>query len=314
MSGEGKVAFVFPGQGSQAAGMGKSAADAFEEARRIFDVADEALGFSLSTLCFEGPEEKLKLTENTQPAILTTSVALWEVLRSSGVRADYVAGHSLGEYSALVAAGALALPDAVTIVRNRGRYMQEAVPVGVGAMAALLGLSAEDVDGICRDAAEGEVVEPANLNGGGQVVIAGHQKAVQRACELAKGRGARRALPLPVSAPFHCSLMEPAARRLEEDLEATSFSDLEIPLFTNVDAIPIESGAEAKRALVRQVASPVRWQEIVEAMASAGVRRFVEVGPGKVLTGLVKKIVKDAETFSVSSPEGVQQLREASVV
>jgi [acyl-carrier-protein] S-malonyltransferase len=314
MSSEGKVAFLFPGQGSQAAGMGKEAADNYEQAQHVFQTADDALGFSLSTMCFEGPDEDLKLTENTQPAILTTSVALYEVLSGAGVKPDYVAGHSLGEYSALVAAGALTLRDAVTVVRNRGRYMQEAVPVGVGAMAALLGLEVEAVEGVCRDAAENEVVQPANLNGGRQIVIAGHHAAVARACELAKQRGARRAVPLAVSAPFHCSLMAPAAERLKVDLESTDFSNLRVPLFTNVDAQPNEDGAVARDALVRQVASPVRWEEIVEAMASAGVRRFVEVGPGKVLSVLVKKIIKGAETFSVSSPDGIQQLQEASVV
>ena len=314
MSSAGKVAFLFPGQGSQAAGMGKDAAESYDEARRVFEVADEALGFSLSTLCFEGPEEELKLTQNTQPAILATSIALYEVLHASGAKADYVAGHSLGEYSALVAAGALELRDAVLVVRNRGRYMQEAVPVGVGAMAALIGLSVDEVEGVCRDAAEGEVVEPANLNGGRQVVIAGNQAAVSRACELAKQRGARRALLLAVSAPFHCRLMAPAAERLKPDLDATSFSALRVPLFTNVDAKPIERGEDARQALVRQVASPVRWEEIIQAMASAGVRRFVEIGPGKVLAGLVRKIVPDVETFSVSSPDGIQQLVEASVV
>lgn len=314
MSSEGKVAFLFPGQGSQAAGMGKEAAESYVEARRVFEVADKALGFSLSTLCFEGPDEELKLTENTQPAILTTSTALSEVLRAAGVKPDYVAGHSLGEYSALVAARALSLESAVAVVRNRGRYMQEAVPVGVGAMAAVIGLSVEDVEGVCRDAAQNEVVEPANLNGGKQVVIAGHKGAVDRACELAKERGARRALPLAVSAPFHCRLMEPAAVKLKGDLDNTVFSDLDVPLFTNVDAKPITSGAEAQDALERQVASPVRWEEIVDGLVASGVRRFVEVGPGKILAGLVKKIAKDAETFSVRSPEGIQRLREASLV
>ena len=314
MSREGKVAFLFPGQGSQAAGMGKDAAERYQEARRVFEVADETLGFSLSTLCFEGPDDELKLTENTQPAILTTSIALSEVLRARGVKPDYVAGHSLGEYSALVAAGALSLENAVTVVRNRGRYMQEAVPVGVGAMAAVLGLSVEDVERVCRDAAQNEVVEPANLNGGKQVVIAGHKGAVARACELAKERGARRALPLAVSAPFHCRLMEPAAVKFKGDLDNTDFSELDVPLFTNVDAKPITSGAQAKDALERQVASPVRWEAIIDGMVSAGVRRFVEIGPGKVLSRLVKKITRAAETFSVSSPEGIQRLREASLV
>lgn len=314
MSSEGKVAFLFPGQGSQAAGMGKEAASSYEEARRVFEVADETLGFSLSTLCFEGPDEELRLTENTQPAILTTSMALAAVVRSLGAKPDYVAGHSLGEYSALVACGALSLEDAVTVVRNRGRYMQEAVPLGVGAMAAILGLSVEAVEGVCRDAAQDEVVEPANLNGGKQVVIAGHKEAVARACELAKERGARRALPLAVSAPFHCRLMEPAAVKLKVDLDNTDFFDFDIPLFTNVDAQAITSGAEAKDALERQVASPVRFEAIIEGMVSAGVCRFVELGPGKVLSGLVRKIAKDVETFSVSSPEGIERLREASLV
>ncbi len=314
MSSEGKVAFLFPGQGSQAAGMGKETAASYEEARRVFEVADETLGFSLSTLCFEGPDDELKLTENTQPAILTTSTALSEVVRAAGAKPDYVAGHSLGEYSALVAAGALSLERGLTLVSSRGRYMQEAVPVGVGAMAAVLGLSVEDMEGVCRDAAQNQVVELANLNGGKQVVIAGHQEAVARACELAKERGARRALPLAVSAPFHCRLMEPAAVKLKVDLDRTDFADLDVPLFTNVDAKPITTGAEAKDALFRQVVSPVRWEAIVEGMLSAGVRRFVELGPGKVLSGLVRKIAKDAETFSVSSPEGIQRLREASLV
>jgi [acyl-carrier-protein] S-malonyltransferase len=294
--------------------MGREVAESFDEARRVFDAADATLAFPLSKLCFEGPEDELKLTENTQPAILTTSTAIAEVLRRSKARPDYVAGHSLGEYSALVAAGALSLETAVVMVRNRGRYMQEAVPVGVGAMAAILGLAVDDVRAVCRDAAGGEVVEPANLNGGLQVVIAGHKGAVDRACALAKERGARRALPLAVSAPFHCRLMAPAAAKLKVDLDAATFSDLEVPLLTNVDAQPIERGADAKDALVRQVASPVRWEEIVEGMLAAGVTRFVEVGPGKVLSGLVRKITKDAETFPVSSPEDIKRLSEASLV
>ncbi len=314
MSGEGKIALLFPGQGSQETGMGKDAFESYDRARRVFETADKALGFSIKKLCFEGPDEELKLTENTQPAILTTSIALWEVLRGAGIKPDYVAGHSVGEYSALVAAGGLSFSDAVTLVRKRGRYMQDAVPVGVGAMAAILGLSVDDVEALCRDAREGQVLEPANLNGGRQVVIAGHREAVDRACALAKERGARRALRLAVSAPFHCTLMKPAAVELAKDLGSTAFRDFDVPLFTNVDAEAITSGAAARDALERQVASPVRWEAIVGAMATAGVERFVEVGPSKVLSGLVRKIVKNVETLTVSSSDGVKRLTEASVV
>ncbi len=285
-----KTAFLFPGQGSQYAGMGRTLAAEFPAARAIFDEADRALGFSLSNLCFEGPEDQLKLTENTQPAILTVSTAAAAVLKEKGIRPDYVAGHSLGEYSALVAAGALSFSDAVRIVRNRGRYMQEAVPAGVGAMAALLKMPEDKLAGVLEAAAQGEIVSAANLNSPDQVVIAGHAGAVNRAMELAKAAGARRAVILPVSAPFHCALMEPAQRRLAEDLANTEFADLTAPLVNNWQAREIRSGPEARTGLVEQVPNPVRWIEIVRHLAGQGVTRWIEVGPGSVLAGLLRNI------------------------
>lgn len=306
-----KTAFVFPGQGSQQVGMGKETFARYEQARKVFETADRTLGFSLSALCFEGPEETLRLTENTQPAILAVSIALFRVLEDEGARPDFVAGHSLGEYSALVAAGALELEDALGLVRKRGRYMQEAVPVGEGAMAAILGLSPEMVISVCREAAaEGRTVEPANFNGAGQVVIAGHAKAVERAAALAKERGARRAVPLPVSAPFHCRLMRPAAERLKEDLQRVTFSAPQLPVVTNVDARPIKTAHEARDALERQVASPVRWEESIQRLAKEGVTRFVEVGPGRILSGLVRKIAGGSDVASVQGPEEMERLVE----
>ncbi len=299
------VAFVFPGQGSQQAGMGRGLAEAFPESRATFEEADRVLGFALSRLCFEGPESELQLTANTQPAILATSVAALRPLVARGVRASWVAGHSLGEYSALVAAGALSFGDALRTVRRRGQYMQEAVPVGVGAMAAILALDLAAIEQACREAAEGEVVAPANVNSPGQVVIAGHAAAVDRAIELCKARGAKRAVKLPVSAPFHCALMKGAQDRLEVDLRAVAFGDPELPLVNNVDARLVRTGPECREGLLRQVSGAVLWQQSVERMAQAGVTTFVEVGPGTVLSGLVKKIVKGARTLGVDSPESL---------
>jgi len=299
------LAFVFPGQGSQQVGMGKALAEAFPEAGAVFREADEALGFPLSKLCFEGPESELQLTAITQPAILTTSVAAWRVLAARGLRPAWVAGHSLGEYSALVAAGTLSLAEAVVAVRRRGQYMQEAVPVGQGAMAAILALDLPGVEKACAEAAQGEVVSPANINSPGQVVIAGHAAAVDRAMEACKAAGARRAVRLPVSAPFHCALMRPAQSRLAADLAALSFRDLEVPLVNNVDARVVRTGNEARDGLVRQVSASVLWQPSVELLVKEGVDTFVEVGPGTVLTGLIKKIAKGARTFNVDDPSSL---------
>ena len=290
--------------------MGKSLAGEYPAARSIFEQADEALGFPLSTLCFEGPDEQLKLTENTQPALLTVSAAANSVLRELGYRPDYVAGHSLGEYSALVAAGSLRFEDAVRIVRNRGRYMQEAVPAGVGAMAAWLMPPVEQVDGILAEAAQGEVVSAANYNSPGQLVIAGHAGAVARANELAKAAGAKRAVPLPVSAPFHCSLMEPAQQRLKADLDAAPFADLECPLVNNVDAALVTEGAAARDGLFRQVPNPVRWTDTIRLLVSLGVTRFVEVGQGAVLCGLVKQIEPGARSAKFGDPADLEKVRE----
>jgi [acyl-carrier-protein] S-malonyltransferase len=301
------IAFVFPGQGSQKAGMGKALADAFPESRAVYDEADRALGFALSKLCFEGPEEDLQLTSNTQPAILATSIAAYRALAARGVAPQWVAGHSLGEYSALVAAGTIALADAVSVVRRRGQYMQEAVPVGDGAMAAILMLDLPAIEQACREAAEGQVVAPANMNGPGQVVIAGAKAAVERAMEKCKAAGAKRAVPLPVSAPFHCAMMQPAQHRLAPELAKIEFRDPAFPLVDNVDAKIVRSGAECRQGLVRQVSSPVRWQESVERLVAEGVTTFVEVGPGEVLAGLVKKIAKGAQILNVRDPESLEK-------
>jgi [acyl-carrier-protein] S-malonyltransferase len=304
-----KIAFLFPGQGSQFAGMGKSLADAYPSARLVFEEADQALGFALSKLCFEGPDEDLKLTQNTQPAMLTVSIAALAALRDNGFGPDYVAGHSLGEYSALVAAGGLPFADAVRLVRKRGQYMQDAVPPGVGAMAALLKLPEGKLDAILEEAAQGEVVTAANLNSPDQIVIAGHTAAVNRAIELAKAAGAKRAVLLPVSAPFHCPLMKPAQKRLSADLNSIAFSDLSVPLINNWQAREIRSAADARQGLYEQVPNPVRWMDSIRYLAARGVGRFVEVGAGSVLTGLLRNIDPALKGAKFGDPADLEKLR-----
>ncbi len=303
-----KIAFLFPGQGSQFAGMGRSLAASSPLARQTFEEADDVLGFSLSTLCFEGPDEALKLTENTQPALVAVSTAAWRILAGRGLKPDYVAGHSLGEYSALVAAGSLAFADALRLVRQRGQYMQAAVPAGTGAMAALLYLPAGALDGILAAAAEGEVVSAANLNSPGQIVIAGHAGAVARAMELAKAAGAKRAIPLPVSAPFHCSLMAPAQLQMKAHLDRTTFNGLTVPLVNNWQAREITSGTDARQGLYQQIPNPVRWEESVRHLAAQGVTRAMEVGPGAVLMGLVRNIAPAIATVRAGEAEDMAAL------
>lgn len=306
----GKLAFIFPGQASQYPGMGKDLAEKFPAARAVFDEADRTLGFALSRLCFEGSEEDLKKTEITQPAILTVSVAACRVLEENGVQPDMTAGHSLGEYSAVVAAGGLPFADAVRLVRNRGRYMQEAVPEGVGAMAAILGLPSARVAELCAQAAQGEVCSPANLNSPEQTVISGHAAAVKRAVELAAASGAKRAVVLPVSAPFHCELMLPAQQRLETDLKAAPFASLRCPLVNNVDANEITAAGEVRAGLVRQVSGAVRWQQSVREMIEMGVSMFVEVGPGRVLSGLLRQIERSVHCVNVEDEKSLRSALE----
>jgi [acyl-carrier-protein] S-malonyltransferase len=306
-----KIAFMFPGQGSQKVGMGRVWADASPEARATFEEADEALGFPLSRLCFEGPEEELNLTANTQPALVATSIAVHRALGALApeLRPVAVAGHSLGEYSALVAAGALGFADALHLVRRRGELMQEAVPLGVGAMAAIIGLDPETIAGIAEEASQGEVCAVANYNGPAQTVLAGHKAAVDRAVALARERGARKATLLAVSAPFHSPLMRPAREGMAPLLEAAEFRDPRVPVVTNVDAAPVTTGEAARDALIRQIDSPVRWVEsALWIEGSLGVETFVEVGPGNVLSGMTRRIVKSARTTAIPDPDHLRQL------
>jgi [acyl-carrier-protein] S-malonyltransferase len=309
------IAFIFPGQGSQHPGMGRDLAEKFPAARQVFEEVDEALGFPLSELCFNGPAEQLQLTENTQPAILTVSIAALRAMQSEGFpRAEFVAGHSLGEYSALVAAGALSLGDAIRTVRARGRYMQAAVPVGAGAMAAILGADLETVNAGCEQASEGEVCSAANINTPSQVVIAGAAGAIDRAIVILKERGAKRAMKLNVSAPFHCAMMKPAQDRLAADLDTIQFSGSEMPLVTNVDARAVTSADLLRDSLVRQVSQPVRWLESVEFLISQGVKTFIEIGPGKVLSGLVRQIDRSVQCVNVEDEASLRAAREAIAV
>jgi [acyl-carrier-protein] S-malonyltransferase len=306
-----KIAYVFPGQGSQAIGMGKDLFDNFPAAKQVFEEADEALGFPLAAMCFEGNDADLQLTANTQPAILATSVAAFRAMQDEGFPTPaFVAGHSLGEYSALVAAGVLNLSDALRTVRKRGTYMQESVPVGVGAMAAILGLDVDTIEHGCAEAAQGEICSPANINSPSQVVIAGNADAVDRACEILKGKGAKRAIKLNVSAPFHCGLMMPAEERLAVDLEQLNYGPFSFPIVHNIDAERSDDVSKVADALKRQVSSPVKWLQSVQNLRSLGVEKFVEVGPGKVLTGLLRQIDRDAIGLNVEDAESLRSTLE----
>jgi [acyl-carrier-protein] S-malonyltransferase len=306
-----QIAYVFPGQGSQSVGMGKDLADNFPAAKRVFEEADEALGFPLAAMCFEGNDDDLQLTANTQPAILATSIAAWRAAESEGFpTAAFAAGHSLGEYSALVAAGVLNFGDALRTVRKRGTYMQDAVPVGVGAMAAILGLDVETIEQGCAEAAEGKICSPANINSPSQVVIAGNTEAIDRACEILKGKGAKRAIKLNVSAPFHCELMMPAEERLAVDLKELDYGEFDFPIVHNVDADVNRSSSAVAEALKRQVSSPVKWLQSIEKLRSLGVGKFIEIGPGKVLSGLLRQIDRDATGANVEDAASLRSTLE----
>lgn len=301
------IAFLFPGQGSQAVGMGKELAEIYPAARHTFEEAGEALGYNLSQLCFEGPEDQLRLTEITQPAMLTASVAAYRVLNEKGIKPAYTAGHSLGEYSAHVVSGSISFSEAVRVVRNRGKYMQEAVPVGVGAMAAILGMDFNGVGEVCKEAAQGQVCEPANINSPEQIVISGHAPAIERAIKLAEARGAKRAVLLPVSAPFHCSLMKPAQDRLAADLKNVIFQKSRVPVICNLDAVSHYEAEKSRDALIRQVTGSVKWAQSMRLLISSGVQTFIEVGPGKVLCGLMRQIDRSKNCSNVGDEPSLQK-------
>jgi len=306
-----KIAFIFPGQGSQYAGMTKEFIENFRESKEVFETASSVLGYDLAHLCLQGPLEKLNLTENTQPAILAASIAILRPLERRGLTASAAAGHSLGEYTAITAAGGFEFEDAVALVQKRGRYMQEAVPEGTGLMAAILGMERNDVEKTCHEAAKNGIVGPANYNSPGQIVIAGEKKAVEQAMELAKAAGAKKVIPLAVSVPSHCSMMKQAGQRLAQDLEKVNISDLRMPIVNNADAKFLRTASEIRQSLVRQISSPLYWEDSIKNMASDGFDTFIEIGPGKVLSGLVKRIAKDAKVLNVEDQKSMSATLDA---
>ncbi len=306
-----KIAFIFPGQGSQYAGMTKEFIENFPESKEVFETASSVLGYDLAHLCLQGPVEKLNLTENTQPAILAASIAILRPLERRGLTASAAAGHSLGEYTAITAAGGFGLKDAVAVVQKRGRYMQEAVPEGTGLMAAILGMAREDVEKTCHEAAKNGIVGPANYNSPGQIVIAGEKKAVEKAMELAKGAGAKKVIPLAVSVPSHCSMMKQAGQRLAQELDKVNISDLLMPIVNNADAKFLRTASELRPSLVRQISSPLYWEDSIKNMASNGFDTFIEIGPGKILSGLVRRITKDAKVLNVEDQKSMSATLDA---